>query len=78
MVLTNNDEETNSKQVQTDDTCSYCQEFIESKEAHNVSGFCPNNKEAQTLALYHRYGYQNFGQGRGFSSWMMNNPGVQS
>ena len=62
----NDDEETKSKQTQTDETCPFCQDLIESKDVHNVSGFCPKNKEAQTIALYQRYGYQNIGHSQGF------------
>lgn len=63
-------EENNSRETQTDETCSFCQDFIESKDKHNEGGFCPKNKAAQTQALYQSYGYQNFG-GSGFPAWMV-------
>ena len=45
----NDQEENKSKQTQTDETCPFCQDIIESKEVHNVRGCCPKNKEAQTI-----------------------------
>ena len=62
----NDQEDTKSKQTQTDDACPFCKDLIESKEVHNVSRFCPKNKVAQTIALYQIYGYQNIGHSQGF------------
>ena len=62
----NDQEDIKSKQTQTDETCSFCKDIIESKEVHNVSGFCPKKKEAQTTALFQRYEYQNIGHSQGF------------
>ena len=55
-----------SKETQTDESCHYCKDFIESLDKHNISGFCPKNKAAQTQALYQRYGHQSSGLGSGF------------
>ena len=41
-----------SKETQTDEICHYCKDFIESLDKHNISGFCPKNKAAQTQVLY--------------------------
>ena len=59
-------EEVTSKETQTDESCHYCKDFIESLDKHNISGFCPKNKAAQTQALYQRYGHQSSGLGSGF------------
>ena len=56
----------NSKGTQTDETCHYCKDSIESLEKHNVSGHCPKNTAAQTQALYQLYGQQMPGPGSGF------------
>ena len=65
-------EESQSIGTQTEETCDYCRDIIESLEKHHVSGFCPKNIEAQRLALFQRYG-----QGQGFPAWMINQPRVQ-
>ena len=70
-------EEGKSLGTQTEETCPYCRDTIESLEKHHVSGFCPKNIEAQRLALYQRYGQHNAGQGQGFPAWMINQPRVQ-
>ena len=71
-------EESQSIGTQTEETCDYCRDIIESLEKHHVSGFCPKNIEAQRLALFQRYGQHNTpGQGKGFPAWMINQPRVQ-
>ena len=55
-----------SKETQTCESCHYCKDFIESLDKHNISGFCPKNKAAQTQVLYQRYGNQSSGLGSGF------------
>ena len=70
--------ESESLGTQTEETCDYCRDIIESLEKHHVSGFCPKNIEAQRLALFQRYGqHSTAGQGQGFPAWMINQPRVQ-
>ena len=70
-------DESKSIATQTEETCSYCKDEIESLEKHNVSGFCPKNNEAQRLVLYQLYGQHHASPGQGFPAWMINQPRVQ-
>ena len=60
--------ETISKETQTDESCHYCKEFIESLDIHNISVCFPKNKAAETQVFYQGYGRQNIGPGNGFSA----------
>ena len=44
-------EESKSLGTQTEQTCDYCRDIIESLDKHYISGFCPKNIEAQRIAF---------------------------
>ena len=52
--------------IQTEKSCLYCRDKIESFQKYHVNGFCPKNIKAQRLVLYQQYG-----QGQGFPAWMI-------
>ena len=64
-------EENTSVGTQTEESCPYCRDEIESLQKHHVNGFCPKNIEAQRLVLYQQYGQHNMSQGQGFPAWMI-------